>query len=169
MKQSTETSETSETSPMPELDLESRLTERHHLSLRTWLRMLSTTVKIETEIRTRLRSEVDITLPRFDLMAQLERFPDGMRMGELSKRMMVTGGDITGIANQLEKEHLVERIMDKSDRRSFSLKLTPAGLSSFKKMAKVHEKWVDELLQGLEDDEKKQLIHLLSKVKASRT
>jgi DNA-binding MarR family transcriptional regulator len=153
----------------PEVDLETRLTVEHHLSLRLWLRMLSSTVKLETEIRSRLRSQFEITLPRFDLMAQLERHPQGLRMGELSKRMMVTSGNITGIANQLEKEKLVERVLDQNDRRSFSLKLTPAGMSSFKKMATVHEQWVEELLQGLQTDEKHQLIHLLSKVKAGNS
>ena len=151
----------------PESDLETRLTSQHHLPLRTWLRMLSTTVRVEAEIRSRLRVEFDITLPRFDLMAQLERHPKGLRMGELSKRMMVTGGNVTGIADQLVKEGLVTRVVDQNDRRSFSVKLTPAGVSTFKKMAQVHEKWVDELLQGLQDDEKKQLNLLLSKVKAS--
>jgi DNA-binding MarR family transcriptional regulator len=150
----------------PVVDLETRLTVEHHLSLRLWLRMLSSTVKLETEIRSRLRTEFEITLPRFDLMAQLERHPQGLRMGELSKRMMVTSGNVTGIADQLEKEKLVERVLDKNDRRSFSLKLTPAGMASFKKMATVHEQWVEELLQGLQADEKHQLIHLLSKVKA---
>ncbi len=77
------------------LDLASRLTQDHHQSLKLWLRMLSCTVRIENEIRSRLRATFDITLPRFDLMAQLERYPDGLRMGELSKRMMVTGGNIT--------------------------------------------------------------------------
>jgi DNA-binding MarR family transcriptional regulator len=150
-----------------EPDLESRLTQRHHLSLRTWLRLLSTAVKIETEIRSRLRTQIGITLPRFDLMAQLERYPHGLRMGELSKRMMVTGGNITGIADQLEKELLVERVADINDRRSFSLRLTPDGLASFKKMARVHEQWIDDMLKGLDDQEKTQLNQLLSKVKAS--
>lgn len=150
----------------PPVDLETRLTDAHHLSLRLWLRMLSSTIKLETEIRSRLRAQFDITLPRFDLMAQLERYPHGLRMGELSKRMMVTGGNITGIANQLEKEKLVERVVDKNDRRSYSVKLTPEGLMSFKKMAQVHEDWVDELLQGLQAEEKHQLIQLLSKVKS---
>jgi len=149
--------------------LETRLTVEHHLSLRLWLRMLSSTVKLETEIRSRLRSQFEITLPRFDLMAQLERHPQGLRMGELSKRMMVTSGNITGIANQLEKEKLVARVLDQNDRRSFSLKLTPAGMSSFKKMATVHEQWVEELLGGLQTEEKHQLIHLLSKVKAGNS
>lgn len=152
----------------PAVDLESRLTDAHHVSLRVWLRMLSSTVQLETEIRNRLRSQFDITLPRFDLMAQLERYPQGLRMGELSQRMMVTSGNITGIADQLEKEKLVKRVIDKTDRRSTSLKLTPKGLASFKKMAHVHEHWVDELLQGLQLEEKHQLIQLLSKVKASQ-
>ncbi|PRC91757.1 MarR family winged helix-turn-helix transcriptional regulator [Solimicrobium silvestre] len=151
----------------PAIDLETRLTDEHHLSLRLWLRMLSSTVKLETEIRSRLRIEFDITLPRFDLMAQLVRHPEGLRMGELSKRMMVTGGNITGIADQLEKEKLVERVVVANDRRSFSLKLTPEGLTSFKKMAIVHEQWVEELLHGLQAEEKHMLIQLLSKVKAS--
>ena len=148
------------------VDLETRLTEQHHLALRTWLRMLSTTVKIETEIRTRLRNHFDITLPRFDLMAQLERHPKGLRMGELSKRMMVTSGNITGIADQLEKEGLVTRVVDQNDRRSYSLKLTRAGLATFKKMAQVHEMWVGELLDGLEPEQQHNLLQLLSKVKA---
>lgn len=149
------------------VDLETRLTGEHHLSLRLWLRMLSSTVKLESAIRTRLRTEFDITLPRFDLMAQLERHPEGLRMGELSRRMMVTGGNVTGIADQLEKEKLVERVHDQHDRRSYSVKLTPEGLASFQKMAAVHEQWIDELLQGLETEEKNMLIQLLSKVKAT--
>lgn len=157
----------SELEPAYTVDLETRLTGEHHLSLRLWLRLLSSTVKLESAIRTRLRTEFDITLPRFDLMAQLERHPEGLRMGELSRRMMVTGGNVTGIADQLEKEHLVERVVDANDRRSFSLRLTPEGLSSFQKMAAVHEQWVDELLQGLQTDEKNTLIQLLSKVKAT--
>lgn len=149
------------------VDLETRLTDDHHLSLRLWLRMLSSTVKFETEIRSRLRHAFGITLPRFDLLAQLERHPEGLRMGELSKRMMVTGGNVTGIADQLEKEKWVERVLDVNDRRSFSLKLTAEGLTHFKKMAKVHEQWVDELLHDLQTEEKHTLIQLLSKVKAS--
>jgi DNA-binding MarR family transcriptional regulator len=111
----------------PVLDLASRLTQDHHQSLKLWLRMLSCTVKIENEIRSRLRATFGITLPRFDLMAQLERHPQGLRMGELSKRMMVTGGNITGITDQLEQEKLVVRVSDPKDGRAYSVKLTPAG------------------------------------------
>ena len=149
----------------PVLDLASRLTQDHHQSLKLWLRMLSCTVKIENEVRTRLRASFGITLPRFDLMAQLERFPDGLRMGELSKRMMVTGGNITGITDQLEQEKLVARVVDPKDRRSYSVKLTPAGRRAFDEMAKVHEGWIAELLQGVTPDDKTQLIELLSHMK----
>ena len=149
----------------PVLDLASRLTQDHHQSLKLWLRMLSCTVRIENEVRTRLRATFGITLPRFDLMAQLERFPDGLRMGELSKRMMVTGGNITGITDQLEQEKLVVRVVDPKDRRSYSVKLTPAGRRAFDEMARVHEGWIAELLHGVTPDDKTQLIDLLSHMK----
>ena len=147
------------------LDLASRLTQEHNQSLKLWLRMLSCTVRIENEIRSRLRSTFDITLPRFDLMAQLERYPDGLRMGELSKRMMVTGGNITGITDQLEQEQLVVRVPDPKDRRAFSVKLTPAGRQAFAEMAAVHEGWIAELLKDMSTDDKAQLIGLLSQMK----
>jgi DNA-binding MarR family transcriptional regulator len=146
-------------------DMESRLGKDHHQSLRVWLRMLSCTVLIEDQIRSRLRNEFGITLPRFDLMAQLERHPEGLRMGELSKRMMVTGGNITGITDQLEQEKLVVRVPDPNDRRAYSVKLTAAGRRAFERMASVHEGWIDELLGGLSNAEKSKLTELLSKVK----
>jgi DNA-binding MarR family transcriptional regulator len=151
--------------PAQILDLESRLTQDHHQSLKLWLRMLSCTVRIENEIRARLRSEFGITLPRFDLMAQLERHPEGLRMGELSKRMMVTGGNITSITDQLEQEKLVVRVPDPSDRRAYSVKLTPAGRRAFARMAQVHEGWIAELMSGLSKADKTQLIDLLSTMK----
>ena len=151
------------------LDVETRLTDDHHQSLRLWLRMLSCTTMIEAEIRTRLRAEFDITLPRFDLMAQLDRHPDGLRMGELSKRLMVTGGNVTGITDQLEHEGLVVRTAVPDDRRAYSVKLTPAGRRAFTRMASVHEGWVSELMEGLGVQEKSTLIALLSKMKQRLT
>ena len=149
----------------PVLDLASRLTQDHHQSLKLWLRMLSCTVKIENEIRTRLRATFGITLPRFDLMAQLERYPQGLRMGELSKRMMVTGGNITGITDQLEQEKLVVRVPDPKDGRAYSVKLTAAGRRAFTEMAVVHEGWIAELLQDMSGADKGRLIDLLSQMK----
>ncbi|OON63825.1 MarR family transcriptional regulator [Massilia sp. KIM] len=147
------------------LDLESRLTQEHHQSLRLWLRMLSCTTRIENEIRSRLRASFGITLPRFDLMAQLERHPDGLRMGELSRRMMVTGGNVTGITDQLEREGLVLRVADAKDRRAYAVKLTPAGRRAFADMAAVHERWIDEMLAEIPAEDKESLIGLLSTMK----
>jgi len=147
------------------LDLATRLTQDHHQSLKLWLRMLSCTMRIENDIRSRLRATFDITLPRFDLMAQLERHPDGLRMGELSKRMMVTGGNITGITDQLEHEKLVVRVTDPQDRRASSVKLTEAGRAAFDAMAAVHEGWIEELLQDIPVEDKAQLITLLARMK----
>ena len=115
-------------SSMTQMDLETRVTEQDHQALRLWLRLLSCTMRIENHVRGRLRQEFGTTLPRFDLMAQLERCPGGLRMTELSQRLMVSGGNITGIADQLEREGLVARTFDPSDRRASTVKLTEAGL-----------------------------------------
>lgn len=147
------------------LDLASRLTQEHHQSLKLWLHMLSCTVRIENEIRSRLRASFGITLPRFDLMAQLERHPEGLRMGELSRRMMVTGGNVTGITDQLEREGLVVRVPDEKDRRAFAVRLTDEGRRVFAEMAVVHEAWIEELLGGVPADDKARLIELLSQIK----
>jgi DNA-binding MarR family transcriptional regulator len=147
------------------LDVESRLTGDNHASLKLWLRMLSCTTLIETEIRSRLRLEFGTTLPRFDLMAQLDRHPEGLRMGELSKRMMVTSGNVTGIANQLEQEGLIAREAVAGDGRAYTLKLTPAGKRAFGRMAASHEGWIIELMGGLDGQERAALLALLSTMK----
>ena len=135
------------------------------LDLKLWLRLLSCTVRVENTIRSRLRTTFGITLPRFDLMAQLERHPDGLRMGELSKRMMVTGGNVTGIADQLEREALVLRVPDPQDGRAFMLKLTPRGRTAFAQMAAVHQGWVADLFGDVSPDDKARMIALLDTMK----
>jgi DNA-binding MarR family transcriptional regulator len=147
------------------LDLSTRLTGEHHQALKLWLRMLSCTVRVEDVIRSRLRTTFGITLPRFDLMAQLERQPEGLRMGELSKRMMVTGGNVTGIVDQLVREGLVERVADAQDKRAFVVRLTPAGRSAFTEMAVVHEGWVADLFRDIPALDKARMIELLDQMK----
>jgi DNA-binding MarR family transcriptional regulator len=147
------------------LDLETRAKKGDHQALRLWLRLLSCTVRIENKIRLRLRREFGTTLPRFDLMAQLERSAGGLRMSELSKRLMVSGGNVTGITDQLEREGLVARTPCPGDRRAFTVKLTDAGLKRFREMAAQHELWIIELLGGLSSDEKETMINELWKVK----
>jgi len=146
-------------------DLESRVVDEHHQALKLWLRLLACTARIEGVIRNRLRGEFETTLPRFDLMAQLERHPDGLAMGELSQRLMVTGGNVTGITDQLEAEGLVQRLVPPDDRRSTLVKLTPAGRRQFRKMATTHEGWIVELLDGWSVEEKAQVQALLGILK----
>jgi DNA-binding MarR family transcriptional regulator len=127
--------------------------------------MLACTNLIEAQIRSRLRVSFQTTLPRFDLMAQLERNPDGLKMGELSKRMMVTGGNVTGITDQLVAEGLVVREDNPKDRRAYIVKLTKEGRRIFKQMAEAHEGWIVELFEGLGEKEKQQLYGLLAQLK----
>ncbi|RIH87110.1 Transcriptional activatory protein BadR [Meiothermus luteus] len=148
-----------------EKDLETRLAEDHHQAIKLWLRLLTCTNLITGKIRSRLRENFATTLPRFDLLAQLERHPEGLRMGELSQRMMVTTGNVTGIADQLEAEGLVRRESDPKDRRSVVLRLTPKGREVFSAMAKVHEGWVIEFFEGLSPEEKDTLYALLGRLK----
>ncbi len=149
------------------IDMEMRAHAEHHASLRLWLRLLSATTRIEDTTRQRLREQFGITLPRFDLMAQLEREPQGLSMGELSRRMMVTGGNVTTIVDQLEREQLVQRQAQPHDRRAFIVRLTTAGREAFVAMAQAHETWVVELLSPLTDAQQEQLHQLLGTLKKS--
>src|SRR5512145_2451583 len=136
-----------------------------HSALRIWLRLLTCTQLIERRVRSGLREEFGTTLPRFDLMAQLERHPEGLKMNELSRLLMVTGGNVTAIVDQLEKEALVERIAEPADRRAWLIRLTSAGDKSFAEMARAHEQWVVELLAGMSRREQDELLRLLAKMK----
>lgn len=140
-----------------------------HEALRVWLRMLTCTNLVEAQLRTRLRTSFDSTLPRFDLMAQLDRHPEGLKMSELSRLMMVTGGNVTGLTDKLAEEGLVERRDDPRDRRSFTVMLTPQGKRQFDRMAREHEQWVVALFAGLDHGEKRQMLKLLDRLKAHLT
>ncbi len=135
--------------------------------LRLWLRMLSITKLVSQEIRRRLRAEFDATLPQFDLMAQLFREPDGLRLGEISRRTMVTNGNITGLADRLEADGLIQREALHGDRRVTVAKLTPRGRETFAVMAKTHEGWLRELMGDVEDATLDEALGLLAQVKTS--
>jgi len=146
-------------------DLETLTGPEDHDDLRLWLRLLTCCNLIEGDIRGRLRTEYETTLPRFDLMAQLQRAPEGMKMSELSRHMMVTNGNITGITDQLEKEGLVQRNKVLTDRRSSLIKLTPKGKRAFKRMADSHEQWIQDLFAGLSEKSRKNLFEALGELK----
>lgn len=148
-------------------DVEMRAGPDDHDALRVWLRLLATTKLVEARVRTRLQHGFSTTLPRFDLMAQLYRVPQGLKMGELSARMMVTNGNVTGIADMLEKEGFVRRAAEPGDRRALRLRLTESGRNHFRAMAEAHERWIVDALGAVDRNELRTLITLLAKVKSS--
>ena len=135
--------------------------------LRLWLRMLSITKMITQEIRRRLRVEFQATLPQFDILAQLYREQDGLRLGELSRRTMVTNGNITGLANRLEADGLIVREIPDGDRRVTVAKLTKQGRETFVAMASAHEGWLRELMSDVDEDALALLLSQLATVKSS--
>ncbi len=147
------------------LDLEARAHSEHAHELRLWLRLLTCSQLIEKRVRSGLREQFDTTLPRFDLMAQLERHPEGLKMKELSHRLMVTGGNVTGITDQLVQEGLVERVGVDGDRRAFRVRLTDLGRTLFADMARQHEQWIVDAFEGLNARDLDSLHRLLGKVK----
>ncbi|WP_418319979.1 MarR family winged helix-turn-helix transcriptional regulator [Piscinibacter sakaiensis] len=133
-----------------ELGHEARAGRNDHAVLKLWLRMLACTTQIEAEIRKRLREQFAMSLARFDYLAQLYRHPDGLKMRALSRYLMVTGGNVTGLTDELEREGLVQRADSPEDRRTFIVSLTAKGRSSFEVMAKAHESWLLELFDGID-------------------
>jgi len=120
--------------------------------LRLWIRLLRATRLLEGELRERLRREFDATLPRFDVMAALYRVPEGMIMSEVSRFLMVSNGNVTGIVSRLVGDGLVIRAQRRDDRRTSFVRLTRKGRDRFEEMAAAHESWVDELLGGMTPD-----------------
>lgn len=151
------------------LGLDARLSDETHESLRLWLRLLTCSHLIENHVRKSLAAQFKTTLPRFDLMAQLERFPKGLQMGELSRRMLVTGGNVTGIVDQLERAGLIVRTEDPADRRAYLVKLTKEGRRLFGQMAIEHESWIVNLLSGIPKREQRALNETLAHLRAQLT
>lgn len=154
---------------MNAVGLDTRLTDDHHESLRLWLRLLTCTHLIETHVRKGLAAQFKTTLPRFDLLAQLERAPEGLQMGELSRRMLVTGGNVTGIVDHLESSGLTIRTEDPADRRAYLVKLTKEGRRLFAQMAAEHESWIVKLFSGIPKREQRALHESLSRLRSQLT
>ncbi len=135
--------------------------------LRLWIRLLRASRSIEAELRDRLRTEFSITLPQFDVMAALARYEAGINMTELSRMLMVSNGNVTGIIDRLAADRLVLRQAPANDRRSYIVRLTPKGAAQFAIVAKAHESWVDELLAGFDEAEAEALIEQLGGLAAT--
>ncbi|HEY1223902.1 MAG TPA: MarR family transcriptional regulator [Brevundimonas sp.] len=150
----------------------SALPDRHGATdgkapLRLWLRLLTCSSTIERRIAQRLRDEFDTTLPRFDLLAALDRAGDqGLTMGEAAGMLMVSNGNVTGLAARLKADGLIEALPG-PDRRVQRITLTPTGRSRFAVMAAAHERWIETLFAGLTEAETNDLTHLLERARRS--
>ena len=147
------------------IGLEGRVVHDDHQSLKVWLRLLSCSTQIETTIRKQLRQEAGITLARFDFMAQLHRHPDGLTMSVLSRYLMVTGGNVTGLADELEKEKLVARVAEPHDRRLSRVALTKKGHRLFERLAATHESWIVTMFAGMNSGDMRALHELLGRLR----
>ena len=148
-------------------DHETAVSGRERVELRAWLRLLTCYHLIEAEVRQGLRQEFDITLARFDVLAKLERAPDGLSMGELSRRLMVSNGNVTGLVDRLVSEGFLETARPDHDRRAQIVRLTPWGRTAFAEMLPAHHAWISTLFAGLSAEETKTLHGLLGRLKAS--
>lgn len=135
--------------------------------LRLWLRLFTCTSMIERALGSRLKREFGSTLPRFDLLAQLDRAPAGLRMRELSSRLLVTGGNVTLLVGSLVREGYVTRTRASDDGRSAIVKLTATGRRYFARMARAHARWVAELLQDVPVSERARINGMLGIIKSS--
>ncbi len=139
-------------------------TAENHGKLKLWLRLLTCTIKVENLISNRLRAQFNTTLPRFDVMAALARCEGDLTMGELSKWLLVSNGNVTGVVSRLVKDGLVARRRAK-DRRVQYVRLTPVGRRQFKMIAAAHEGWINQMLDPLSDRDVRSLMRQLSKLK----
>ena len=152
------------------LDAETKVAERphdHKDELRLWLRLFTCKEVVEGEVRRRLRERFNLTLPRFDLMAQLDRTPKGMTLGELSQRMMVSNGNVTGLVDRLVEQGLIDRQPSRTDRRVQIVRLTAEGRRFFRAMARENGDWIGDMFAELSQNEIETLLRLLAKTKAS--
>jgi DNA-binding MarR family transcriptional regulator len=152
------------------IDAETKIADAphdHRAELRLWLRLLTCTTLIETEVRRRLREEHDFTLPRFDLLAQLDKAQDGLVLGEVSRRLMVSAGNVTALVERLLETGHITRAPSPTDRRVQIIRMTPEGRTHFRAMAEDHAAWIGSLFGGLDDDEVDTLMALLGRLKAS--
>lgn len=140
---------------------------REKEGLRLWLRIVSLTQMVELQIRALLREKFDSTLPRFELLSALDRVPDGLTMGELSQWLMVTKGNVTGIAERLSEDGFIKRHPTPTDRRSFCVTLTPKGKKLYKEMEAAYEDLLDKMFSEVSLDDSDMFTGVLAKVRDS--
>lgn len=152
------------------IDAETKVAEMpadHKMELRLWLRLFSCSRLIENEVRRRLNEAHDFSLPRFDILAQLDRAEDGLVLGEVSKRLMVSAGNVTSLVEGLVASGHITRSTATQDRRAQVIRLTDKGRREFRRMAKDHSDWIASYFAQLAPKDTEKLMELLGKLKQS--
>lgn len=152
------------------IDAETKITDApddHHDELRLWLRLFSVTRLIENDVRSKLQNQFDVTFPRFDILSQLYRVPDGLILGELSQRLMVSPGNITSVIKRLIEDGMILRNQNPDDRRENIVQMTPEGRAKFAEMAQANEAWIRHLTKDMAPADIRSLQALLQKLKTS--
>ena len=137
---------------------------REKEGLRLWLRIVSCTQIVEQELRTMLREKFDMTPARFELLTALNRVTNGLTMGELSTWLMVTKGNVTGIAIRLSEDGYITRRPTPDDRRSFVVTLTKKGKQIVNEMELAYEQLLDQLFVEVSIDDSDTFTGVLAKV-----
>lgn len=139
--------------------------QRDTETLRLWVRLLPVTSQVEQELRTRMRQRFTITLPQFDVLAELHQAGEPQTMSALSRRLLISGGNVTGIVDRLERDGFVERQPLPSDRRVQLVALTEKGRTDFIGMAETHKQWLAEIFSELSLPDIQKLSELLNSAK----
>lgn len=135
--------------------------------LRMWLHLLNCAKIGEKRLRRNFEEQFGTTLPRFDVMAALYRAPDGLKMGALSRALLVSNGNVTSIVRQLQEQGLVRSVTDPQDTRSAIVSLTKHGQERFKLLAEAHHRWIAEAFQGFPAARMDMLVDLLAELKST--
>jgi len=148
-------------------DLKDETTTASKERLRLWLRFLKASSTIEATLREKLRQEFETTLPRFDVMAALSRFEDGLKMSQLSDVLRVSNGNVTGIVDRLSKDGFLVRVPVPGDRRASLVRLTPRGQEEFQQQAMAHEAWVNDMLRDFSPEAAHDISQRLEQLESS--
>ncbi|MET0278760.1 MAG: MarR family transcriptional regulator [Pseudorhodoplanes sp.] len=141
--------------------------ERQKVDLQLWVRLLACGHSAEQRVKNRIKENFGINQTQFNLLSQLDRAPEGIRMGEVARRTVVTGSNVTAVVDDLEQRGLVQRQAVQGDRRATVITLTEAGRKAFAQMAPIHADWIEEIFAKMAKHEKRQLIDQLDALKAA--
>jgi MarR family 2-MHQ and catechol resistance regulon transcriptional repressor len=107
--------------------------------------------------------EGGLTQSQFAVLEALYHKGD-LRIGEIIEKILSTGGNMTVVIDNLEKNGMVKRYQDPNDRRSSLISITEKGRSKIEEIFPIHLEELNNALSNLSLEDKKDLIYLLKKL-----